>query len=99
MREEKYILVGWPEIQDFMVHPRWNECIFCNEIQGHPCQDSTYAVPESIYNEVMETQGYVNISVEFLEKTIDFISFLKLNKGEEVDLDGIEEKLNNLLEN
>lgn len=28
----KYILVGWPEIQDFMEHPRFNECIFCTDI-------------------------------------------------------------------
>lgn len=49
---EKYLLVGWPEIQMFMDHPRWSECIFCTEIPGHPCEDSTYAVPESIYNEV-----------------------------------------------
>ena len=49
---EKYILVDWPEIQMFMEHPRWSECIFCTEIPGHPCGDSTYAVPESIYNEV-----------------------------------------------
>lgn len=49
---EKYILVGWPEIQEFMEHPRWSECVFCTEIPGHPCQDSTYAVPESLYEEV-----------------------------------------------
>lgn len=30
---ERYILVGWPEIQDFMDHPRWSECIFCMEIE------------------------------------------------------------------
>lgn len=49
---EKYILIGWPEIQDYMEHPRWSECIFCCEIEGHPCPDSTYAVPESLYNEI-----------------------------------------------
>lgn len=51
---EKYILVSWPEIQMFMEHPRWSECIFCTEIPGHPCNDSTYAVPESLYKEVYE---------------------------------------------
>ena len=50
--QERYILVGWPEIQDFMEHPRWNECVFCCEIEGHSCPDSTYAVPESLYEEV-----------------------------------------------
>ena len=36
---ERYILVEWPEIQNFMDHPRWSECIFCMEIEGHPCPD------------------------------------------------------------
>lgn len=49
----KYVLVGWPEIQMFMEHLRWFECIFCIEIPGHPCGDSTYAVPESLYEKVM----------------------------------------------
>ena len=49
---EKYLLVGWPEIQMFMDHPRWSECIFCTEIPGHPYKNSTYTIPESIYNEV-----------------------------------------------
>lgn len=49
---EKYLLIGWPEIQEYMLHPRWEECVFCCEIEGHPCPDSTYAVPESLYNEV-----------------------------------------------
>lgn len=49
---ERYILVGWPEIQDFMEHPRWSECIFCIEVEGHPCPDNAYMVPESLYEEV-----------------------------------------------
>lgn len=49
---ERYILVGWPEIQDFMEHPRWSECIFCMETEGHPCPDNAYMVPESLYEEV-----------------------------------------------
>ena len=48
-----YKLVTFPEIQDFMLHPRFGECIFCVEIVGHPCPDSTYAVPEDLYNEVL----------------------------------------------
>lgn len=50
--KERYVLVSWPEIQYFMDHPRWCECIFCTEIEGHPCNDSTYAVPESLYEEL-----------------------------------------------
>ena len=48
----KYILETWPEIQQYMHHPRWNECIFCTEIDGHPCPDSAYMIPESLYNEI-----------------------------------------------
>lgn len=49
-----YKIISWPEIQLFMDHPRWRDCIFCQHISGHPCPDSTYAVPEDIYNEVMK---------------------------------------------
>lgn len=49
---EKYLLVEWPEVQNFMEHPRWSECIFCKEIEGHPCPDGAYMVPESLYNEI-----------------------------------------------
>ena len=55
---ERYILVEWPEIQDFMDHPRWSECIFCVEIAGYPCPDNSYMVPESLYEEV--NNGMVN---------------------------------------
>lgn len=49
---KKYILVTFPEIQDFMMHSRWDECILCSSIEGHECPDSTYAVPEDLYNEI-----------------------------------------------
>lgn len=50
---EKYVLVTFPEIQDFMDHERWCDCICCIEVKGHPCPDSVWMVPESLYNEVM----------------------------------------------
>lgn len=49
---QKYVLVSWPEVQLFMDHPRWSECIFCTEIAEHPCPDNSYMVPEEIYEEV-----------------------------------------------
>lgn len=49
---KKYVLVSFPEIQYFMEHPRWSECIFCQEIEGHPCEGSTYVVPEDLYYQV-----------------------------------------------
>lgn len=56
---EKYVLVTFPEIHDFMVHKRWGECIFCQEITGHPCPDSAYMVPEDLYNEVCLVPNYI----------------------------------------
>lgn len=53
---QRYVMVTWPEIQDFMMHERWSECIFCIEITGHPCPDSTYMVPESLYKEVYDNR-------------------------------------------
>jgi len=53
---EKYIMVGWPEIQDFMEHPRFEECIFCCTTEGHPCPDNTYMVPEFLFKEVYENK-------------------------------------------
>ena len=47
-----YYILSWPEIQEFMDHPRWGECIFCEHLTGHPCPDSTYAIPVDLYNEV-----------------------------------------------
>lgn len=54
MEKTKYVLVGWPEIQWFSEHPRFEECKFCIEIVGHPCPDCTYAVPEDLYDEVFK---------------------------------------------
>ena len=45
-------MVTFPEIQDFMEHERWGECVFCQAIEGHECPDSTYMVPESLYDKV-----------------------------------------------
>ncbi len=54
---EKYILVTWPEIQDFMELPNYQKEVFL----GHSIEDSTkYAgvindcwfVPEYMYNKV-----------------------------------------------
>lgn len=54
--KELYVLISWPEIQDFMEHERWGECIFCQEIEGHSCPDSTYAVPVNLYEEIYNIQ-------------------------------------------
>lgn len=53
---EKYCLVWWPDIQDFMDHPRYKECYLCTRIVevNNPEAVSVYAVPESLYNEVYQ---------------------------------------------
>ena len=51
-----YYIISWPEIQEFMDHSRWGECIFCEHIKDHPCPDTTYAVPVDLYNEVKKKQ-------------------------------------------
>lgn len=84
-----YVLVGWPEIQDFMLHDRWNECIFCIEIEGHPVGDSTYAVPLDLYEEVSHTQS----TKEILEEAANFISMATFELGEEVNEDHLDDKL------
>lgn len=48
----KYVLVSWPEIQNYMTHERWGECILCQSINEHYCQDGSWMVPEDLYNEV-----------------------------------------------
>ena len=42
----KYIILGWPEIQKFMDHPRWDECKMIAS------DDIEYAIPEDLYDDV-----------------------------------------------
>lgn len=51
---DKYIMVTWPDIQTFMEHPRFSECIFCMSTKSNQCPDCTYMVPEDLYNEVYD---------------------------------------------
>ena len=50
----KYILVSWPEIQYVMDNDRFNECLFVDNIEYHnkDVPDSSYMVPEDLYNEI-----------------------------------------------
>lgn len=94
---QKYILVGWPKIQDFMEHPRWNECIFCDSIPGHEVGVSTYAVPEDLYYEVnnINPQRFTQEEKEMLEEISNLIS-MSIYELDEEDKDTleIEEKFN-----
>lgn len=73
-------MVSWPEIQDYMEHPRWNECIFCTEIEGHPCPDSTYMIPEDLYDEV--NNKFIEREIETNLGLIHFTEFCAIvNNG------------------
>ena len=52
---KKYILSQWPESQIFMEHPRFSECLFVEDLDGHTeVGSSAYMIPEDLYNEVYE---------------------------------------------
>lgn len=94
---QKYILVGWPDIQDFMEHSRWNECIFCDSIPNHEVGVSTYAVPEDLYYEVnnIKPQRFTQEEKELLKEVSNLISMsmYELDEEDEESLK-IEEEFN-----
>lgn len=54
MDNNKYILVGWPEIQDFMNHPDYSKNVFLGTRVGYPEEyiASTWFVPIEMYNDI-----------------------------------------------
>jgi hypothetical protein len=85
---ERYIMVSWPEIQDYMEHSRWEECIFCQEIEGHPCPENSYMVPESLYEEIqlkdLDDWVIYNNHMYYYDKPIIKGSKVLFAKGEEM---------------
>lgn len=48
-----YKLVQWPESQMLMEHPRFNECLFVDNIDGHDdVGSSAYMCPIDLYEEI-----------------------------------------------
>lgn len=47
----KYVLVEWPEIQNYMEHPRYSECYSGNSINETETA-GVWFVPEDLYEEV-----------------------------------------------
>lgn len=47
----KYILVNWPEIQDYMEHSRYKECYSANSIDENK-MTGVWFVPEDLYEEI-----------------------------------------------
>lgn len=54
MDNNKYILVGWPEIQNFLNHSNDRKRIFIGTNMGEPTDYivNTWFVPEDLYNKV-----------------------------------------------
>lgn len=51
--DKTYKLVQWPDSQSLMDNPRFNECIFCEDLEGHvEVGSSAYMVPVDLYNEI-----------------------------------------------
>lgn len=49
----KYVLVQFPESQLLMDNPRFNECLFVQDIPGHDeVGPSTYMCPEDLYDDI-----------------------------------------------
>lgn len=58
MKDDRYVIVTWPDTQKLMNHPRFNECLLIDNIEGHiDVGSSAYAVPIDIYNEIYN-DGY-----------------------------------------
>lgn len=46
---KKYILVGWPNIQKFMTHPKWDKCFTLLLLGWHVNGNELKAQIEDIY--------------------------------------------------
>ena len=53
MNETLYVLVRWPESQLLMEHPRFSECLFVMDIDGHEeVGSSAYMCPNDLFREI-----------------------------------------------
>lgn len=53
-----YKLVSFPEIQAYMDHERWDECMLCISTDAESASSNDYAVPEDLYYEINRTNKY-----------------------------------------
>lgn len=93
-----YILVEWPEIQDFMEHSRYGECYSANSVDESEAT-GVWFVPKDLYEEIKIDKLYpieTDISLGHLKITSNYIElngikyirdiYSKLKKGSEVIL-------------
>ena len=67
----KYVLVQFPESQLLMEHPRFNECLFVQDIPGHDeVGSSAYMCPEDLY-ELEKTEENKKLVKQRLTSYVD----------------------------
>lgn len=54
-------MVTWPEVQDYMEHERWGDCIACQNVRDHSCPDGAWMVPEEVYKEIKYKKQFPKI--------------------------------------
>ncbi len=52
---ERYVLVKWPFSQEFMEHPRFDECYLVQALPGQEDFYSAYFIPIDLFREVIDT--------------------------------------------
>lgn len=86
-----YKLVSFPEIQAYMDHERWDECILCISTNAEDILSNDYVVPEDLYNEV---NGIDKFELKaLLEESADLISMATFELGEDFNPDKLDDKL------
>lgn len=86
-----YKLVSFPEIQAYMDHERWDECMLCISTDDEDTLSNDYVVPEDLYNEV---NGIDKSELKaLLEESADLISMATFELGEDFNPDKLDDKL------
>lgn len=86
-----YKLVSFPEIQAYMDHERWDECMLCISTDAEDISSNDYVVPEDLYNEV---NGIDKSELKaLLEESADLISMATFELGEDFNPDKLDDKL------
>lgn len=75
-----YELIEWPEIQDYMDHPRWNECFNAQSVNESDSR-SYWFVPDDIVEEV-EYGKFQNTAQFIFDGQLFIRDFEKINKGD-----------------
>ncbi len=69
----KYIKVDWPDYQEFIELPEFDECFYCVE-------DNSYFIPEYLYNKT--TLNSFQLPDKYKDKFT--LEFNKINRGQKV---------------